>query len=534
MERTKHPGVSTVAVLLLLLQFVTAEADPFRRGDSNDDGVLDLSDGVFTLAWLFSGGDEPSCKDAADTNDDGTIDLSDAVHGLTWLFVAGAPPPAPGPSDCGVDPTADELDCAASESCSELPSPPRNILLIISDDIGLSASRCYDQSAVATPNIESLCAQGVVFRNAWAYPVCSPTRATLLTGRYPFRHGVGDPGAEIDLGEPTIPKALESSALDYTHACFGKWHLAGQSNGGADNPTLMGFDHYSGRWRGGGVGDYFEWDKTVNGSTATVSNYATSENVDDALDWIEQQERPWLVWLAFNASHTPFHLPPSDLHSFASLSGTPEDIAANPLPYYQAAIEAMDTEIGRLLGALGPDTLANTTIIYAGDNGSPVRVAGQRSKGSLYQGGVHVPLIIAGAGVVDGGGDVEAIVDVTDLFATIVELAGVDVEAVTPAEAPIDSVSLVPYFQDPDRASIRQWVLTERFGPEVAVSQAGRAIRDQRYKLIRFDNSGDELYDLDDDPGESDDLLDGAPLSPDAQSHYDALSAALDALNEDG
>jgi arylsulfatase A-like enzyme len=533
MEFTKR---STVAVLLLLFELGMLEAASFRRGDSNDDGVLDLSDGIFTLAWLFSGADEPGCHDAADTNDDGTIDLSDAVHGLAWLFAAGASPPAPGPSDCGVDPTQDTLDCTVASSCSEMPPAPRNILLIISDDVGVSFSRCHDGAAVATPNIESLCAEGVVFRNAWALPVCSPTRASLLTGRYPFRHGIGDVAggtAGIGLDEQTIPMALESSALDYAHGCFGKWHLSSDSNGNADNPTLMGFDHYSGSLRGG-VGNYFTWDKTVNGSTTTVTSYATSENVDDALEWIEGQgERPWLVWLAFNASHTPFHLPPAGLHSFADLSGARADIAANPTPYYEAAIEAMDTEIGRLLGSLAAETLENTTIIYLGDNGSPAQVAGPRNKGTLYQGGVHVPLTISGAGVASSA-EVEALVDVTDLFATILELAGVDVEAVTPVAAPIDSVSLVPYLEDPDRAALRQWVLAERFGPEVSVNQAGRAIRDERYKLIRFDNRGDELYALDDDPGESNDLLDTGSLSSDAQSHYDSLSATLDGLQSEG
>ena len=99
---------------------------------------------------------------------------------------------------------------------------------------------------------------------------------------------------------------------------------------------------------GGGVGDYFNWQETVNGQSSTRTTYNTSAIVDSGIDWISQQNNPWFVWMAFAAPHTPFHLPPNSLHSRV-LSGTQQDINANPQDYYFAMIEALDTEIGRLL-----------------------------------------------------------------------------------------------------------------------------------------------------------------------------------------
>jgi len=226
-----------------------------------------------------------------------------------------------------------------------------NILLIIADDFGVDSHGIYGigSSTAPTPTIDGLATEGVRFLQAWSNPLCSPTRATLLTGRYSFRTGVGFPTSEsrqIGLHEFTLPQAL--SQLGYSSAAIGKWHLSGDSNGGGYNPNLMGFDHYSGNLDGF-VPDYYNWTKTVNGIDSTVTNYATTENVDDALDWISDQgESPWFLWLAFNAAHSPFHAPPSDLHSI--------DFDRNDLPrdtlYYPAMIEAMDTEIGRLLSSI--------------------------------------------------------------------------------------------------------------------------------------------------------------------------------------
>ena len=203
------------------------------------------------------------------------------------------------------------------------------------------------------------------------------------------------------------------------------------------------------------------------------------------------------------------------------------------LPYYRAAIEAMDTEIGRLFAAIGPEAMANTHVIYLGDNGTPGQVVqppftSRRAKGSLYNGGIHVPFVVAGPAVVNPGRDAHALVNGVDVYSTILELAGVDVAATIPPMVIQDSVSIVPYLANPDEAPRREWIVSELFTDQASRGE-GKTIRGERYKLIRFSSGDEAFYDLADDPYEAVDLLDD-DLSAEAQAGYDALNASLDAL----
>jgi len=166
-----------------------------------------------------------------------------------------------------------------------------NILLIIADDMGIDASPCYDfgPEKPAMPTLEQLCRDGLVFDQVWATPMCSSTRATLLTGRYGFRTGIGaavgkntlDGG--ISLNEVSIQQVLTQQApVNYATAVIGKWHLADRNNGGANNPTNMGVDYYAGLLAGVHQ-DYFNWQRTENGITQTVTDYATTVFTNDAL-----------------------------------------------------------------------------------------------------------------------------------------------------------------------------------------------------------------------------------------------------------
>jgi len=417
---------------------------------------------------------------------------------------------------------------AASNCAAE-----QNVLLIIADDYGADAMGLYSSAETApTLTLDTLAAGGVRFTNCWANPVCSPTRASILTGRHGFRTGVGFPGDVVDLNEFTIADAMSNAG--YATACIGKWHLSNRTNGDVDNPNLMGFDYYSGN-TGGALGDYFAWDKTVNGVTTTVDNYATSENVDDAIVWIDGQDaNPWFLWLAFNAAHTPFHLPPNDLHSYDDLPNTAEDIDSNPVPYFHAMIEAMDTEINRLLSSMDPEVAANTTVIFIGDNGTPGKVSPEivrDAKGSLYEGGVWVPCIVSGpavAGPVNRTND--ALVHVVDIFDTVLEFAGVDAATAIPVGTQIDSRSFAPYLADPDLASIHTYSFAERFSQDGA-AEDGKTIRNESYKLIRFDDGQEEFFDIANDPTESRDLLAGGrTLRGARKSNYEALVESLDTL----
>lgn len=429
-------------------------------------------------------------------------------------------------------------------SAAERPvmAPYRNILLVVSDDLGTEASVCYPRPVTdraPQPNIMELCRRGVAFDRAWASPTCSPTRAGLMTGRHSSRTGVGTAlglgttGPSLD--EYGLPQALKDTGHGYVTGAFGKWHLSDPTNGGNDHPNLMGFDHFAGAMRGE-VTDYDEWDRVEDGVQRTVRDYATSRTVDDALDWITAQETPWFAMVNFHAPHTPLHLPPTDLHSYDDLSGTDEDIDANPLDYYQAMVESMDTELGRLLAGLDPADLGHTVVIYMGDNGSTstvnqdVYLSGQ-SKGSLYQGGVHVPLIIAGAVPVGRGSRVPFPVNTLDLFSTIIELAEGSVEDLVPTDTVIDSVSLLPYLVDPRTGPQRSYVVAERFGGRLAEIGAGQAIFDGRYKLMQTKAGAQIFYDLFADPTELNDMLSDTDYLPDP-SLKDIYDEMLVALNE--
>jgi arylsulfatase A-like enzyme len=538
----RGPVVSGLLAFALLCPVGLHAQVSFVRGDANVDASVDLSDGVLILQYLFQGGRQLDCLDSGDADDSGELDLSDAVYDFNYLFLGGRPPPAPFPA-CGEDSTADGLGCESYELCDDKPPPAgggRNIMVIISDDLGADSAACYgDAGAFAsTPNIESLCQRGVVFRNTWANPLCSPTRASMLTGRYGFRTGVGhlanNNGGGLPNSEFTIPEALDANGdLGYSHACIGKWHLSDRTNGGMNHPNLAGFSHFSGGLRGG-VQDYNSWPKVVNGQQRNATNYATTENVDDAIGWIEGQEGPWFLWLAFNAPHTPLHLPPAGLHSHNDLTGTAADISNRPRDYFGAMIEAMDSEIGRLWAAMGPEMMANTDVIYLGDNGTgrtnaPAGVSTRSGKGSLYEGGIHVPLVIAGPSVVDGGREVEGLVDLTDIYATVVELAGGDLENTVPAGVEVDSVSLLPYLVDPQAEDLRPWAFTQLFsegGRQGNRNTQGHTIRDDRYKLIRFLNDTEEFYDLQADPLEQNNLAMGA-LVGEELARYENLAAIM-------
>ena len=362
----------------------------------------------------------------------------------------------------------------------------------------------------------------MLFENAWVTPVCSSTRASIYTGRYGFRNGVRAVGDDLSLDETVLPEVLADAG--YTSALFGKWHLGTQTGIGGDNaPRAAGWDHYAGSLRGG-VGDYYEWNKTVNGVSSTVTNYATSENVDDALDWIASQGGAWFCTVAFNAPHTPFHDPPDNLHS-VDLTGR----GNNRVPRYKASIEAMDTEIGRLIGGLG-EAADNTVVIFIGDNGTPQRVIETpytSGKGDIYEGGVRVPLIIRAPGIDSPGRQVTQPVVGADLFPTIAEYARIDANVAVPTC--LDGVSLHAILSDNNASHPRRYVYTEL----VDTIDALFAMGDGRFKLIEL-NGVVELYDLDNDPFEGNDLLESPDgLSKEAELALETLQSALNTLRID-
>ena len=383
-----------------------------------------------------------------------------------------------------------------------------NVLLIIADDFGVDSQALYNPTAGATaptPNLNGLAASGIRFTNAWACPVCSPTRACLITGRHGFRTGVGEAVSAaaangLTAAELTLPEVIaQSSTASRQTACFGKWHLStGTPASSATAPNAIGgWPHYAGA-TGGVLTSYTNWTKVTNGISANSTAYATTDVVNDATAWITARtnaNQPWLAWVAFNAPHAPFHNPPANLHSFG----------ANPatnLLKYRAAVEAMDTEIGHLLTSVNP---ATTTVIFMGDNGTPGQVIqspydSTHANDTLYEGGIRIPLIIRGPGITPGRTS-DALVHAVDLFSTQLALAGVPL----PTAVTLDSRSLVPLLTGQSTA-IRSRLYTDQFDQSDPTS-GGRALRDDRVKLIRYHNGTEVFHDLLTDPAESANLL---------------------------
>jgi arylsulfatase A-like enzyme len=404
----------------------------------------------------------------------------------------------------------------------------QNILLIIADDYGADSSSLYNStnngaSLPPTPNIVSLAQNGVLFRNSYANPVCSPTRGCLITGRHGFRTGIGDVGmgttATLSASEFTLPEAFAAnSALGYSLAQFGKWHLA---NGPNTPNTIGGWTNFAGSLQGA-IANYTNWTKTVNGiSTSNYTNYATTDLVNDAVAWIQARgTNAWFAWIAFNAPHTPLHKPPNNLHSYDALSGTQANITANPRPYYEAMVEAMDTEIGRLLATVN---LTNTHIIFMGDNGSMGNVIqppypNTRGKDTLYEGGIHVPFIIRSPSVVNPGRTNDTLVHAVDVFATILELANINVTSTVPTNVMIDSQSLLPMLQSTSTAA--RYSYSEKFNTNAPVASDGCALRNAEFKLIQFFDGHEEFYNLLNDPYESSNLLSRALTAREQGNYY--------------
>ena len=414
----------------------------------------------------------------------------------------------------------------------------RNVVLIIADDLGIEYCGFYEQhgDTVIMPNVRSLLANGIRFTRAWSNPLCSPTRAGILTGRYSFRTGIGDAvGGQntnnLDTAELTIPKLLEMyKPSGISKANIGKWHLNSpmpQSN--FSIPLKMGYDYYEGNFSGT-LPNYYAWNKIKNGINAPCSTYATTETTNNAIDWVKSipSNKPIFLWLAYNAPHTPFHLPPNNLHSYSNLKGNAQDTAMSVVPYYKAMCEALDREIGRLFDSLKAiNRFDSTDFIFIGDNGSDARVyqGDIRAKGSVYQDGISVPFIISGPSVLNPGRVSDALINTQDIFATVLELFGFSHwKDVIPISKFIDSKSMLPIIRQ-EQEHIREWSFSEVF-KNTPTQFDGKAIQNINYKLIDFDNGNQKFFNLSTDPKEKKDLLLGT-LTAIEQDNYEYLCGVM-------
>lgn len=362
-----------------------------------------------------------------------------------------------------------------------------NILLIIADDLGIDAISGFgvETDLPNTPTLDSFREKGVSFTNCWAAPQCTPTRASIISGKYGVKTGVMRPPTVLETSHTSLfTKIKDESPTDYSTAVIGKWHLGGSNSSNSSHPTDSGVPFYEGVFTSG-VDDYYNWTKTTSsGNDEQITEYATTHFTNSAISWVANQSKPWFLWLAHIAPHTPFQIPPEGTYS------------TNPIDNkstYNAMIENMDFEINRLIESMDEETLENTVIIFIGDNGTPARgntyFPSGRVKSSLYSGGVSVPMMITGKSVERINEVEEGLVHAADLYATILELAGVQLLGGTE-----NSLSLKPALSFENKVNREiNYIDYESGGVE---SWATRTVK---YKLIEDENGREEFYDLEND-----------------------------------
>ncbi len=384
-----------------------------------------------------------------------------------------------------------------------------NILLIIADDMGIDSTPGFgiETDLPVTPTLNSLRNNGLSFTNCWAAPQCTPTRAAIMSGKYGFKTGVLRPPLILDTSHTSLfTKIEEQSPIDYSMAVIGKWHIGGNEATNYNHPYDSGVPYYEGLFTSQ-VPDYYNWTKiNVNGEEEAVDQYVTTHLTDRAISWIGNQTQPWFLWLAHVAPHIPFQTPPA-----GSYTTTPTDNRTT----YLSMIESLDYEIDRLLDSLDEETLENTVIIFIGDNGTPGLANNYfptgHVKSSLYEGGIRVPMIITGKSV-ERVNEVETgLVQATDLHATILELAGVELSGGTfnslslkPALLSENQITREINYTDYENNNIKSWTT-----------------RNDTYKLIEDETGTEEFYNIVTDISEVNNLINNLT------SEQEAIKATL-------
>jgi arylsulfatase A-like enzyme len=416
-----------------------------------------------------------------------------------------------------------------------------NFVFILIDDLGWADVGCYGSSFYETPNIDKLAKEGMRFTSAYAAgPVCSPTRASIMTGKYPARlkltnfligdrRGKLNPAHyvhQVSLEEVTIAEALKEAG--YINCFVGKWHLGGKSYW----PKDQGFDINIGGTNSGAPKSYFwpQWqgNPPIEGRPG---EYLTDRLTDEALRFLEgNKDKPFLLYLSHYAVHLPLqakqnmiekyqakgsNLPPSKIPRFLP-EGNNQTRQMQDHPVFAAMVESMDESVGRVMKKLKELGIAdNTIVIFTSDNGGTSTAEGhptsnvplRAGKGWLYEGGIREPLIIKWPGVTKPGSICDVPVVSTDFFPTMFEMAGLS----TKPQQHIEGVSLVPLLKG--KKSLDREAIFWHY-PHYSNQGGGPsgAVRAGDYKLIEFyEDNHLELYNLKEDISEKTNLVPQMP-----------------------
>lgn len=438
------------------------------------------------------------------------------------------------------------LCCLATLATQAEGKRPRNIIFILTDDQRFDALGVMNP-ALKTPNLDRLAKQGAHFRNAFVTTsLCSPSRATILTGQYMHDNGVVDNNRPLRPGTVTFPSYLQRAG--YQTAFFGKWHMGGDG----DEPQ-PGFDHWVSF---AGQGNYFP-DEVVGESSANgqpnqlnidgkrvpQKGYITDELTDYALDWLRQgrdRDKPFFMYVSHKGLHANFRPAPRHADAYkdlridppASMADTPDNYVGKPLwvrnqrnswhgvdfPYhsqidiaeyrrnYYRTLLSVDESIGKLMAELKREGLdQDTAIIFMGDNGFMFGEHGLIDKRNAYEESMRVPLLAYAPGLIKPGTQVEAMVANLDIAPTMLDIAGVPEKPASFAGS-----SFLPLARGEKPTGWRQELLYEYYWEfNYPHTPTTFAVRTDRYKLIQYHGVWDteELYDLQADPQEMRNLI---------------------------
>lgn len=367
-----------------------------------------------------------------------------------------------------------------------------NVVLIMTDDQGWGDIHSHYNLKLDTPVLDKLAADGVRFDRFYVSPVCAPTRASLLTGRYHLRTGVSwvTRGLETMRSEEvTIAEALKQAG--YATGCFGKWHNGAHY---PYNPGGQGFDEFLG-FCAGHWNNYFDTRLEHNGKQVKPRGYITDVLTDAAITFIEKhRHRRFFCYIPYNAPHGPFQVPDRYFNKYKKRGFDDKNACIYGM------VENIDDNVRRILKKLDElELTGNTIVIFLTDNGANGRRynSGMRgTKGSVHEGGVRVPLFIRWPGHIKPRANVEKIAAHIDLLPTVMDLCGVPM----PETLPLDGVSLVPLLKGRTAGWPDRMIFTHQ-SRRGEVLPAPGALRTQQYRLVTYGKRY-ELYDMIADPSQ--------------------------------
>ena len=374
-----------------------------------------------------------------------------------------------------------------------------NVLIILLDDAGYNDFGFMGSKDIQSPHIDHLCAQGIQLTNAYvSASVSGPSRAGILSGRYQQRFGyecnLGDT-LGLDLNVQTIGDVFRQQG--YATACIGKWH---QGSAPEYHPNRRGFDYFYG-FIAGGRHYFYEPDRDdkpgrvqnlqLNGVQQKFEGYLTDVLADGAINFLQKNDKPFMMYLAFNAVHTPLQATEADLARFPN----------HPRQMLAAMTWAVDRAIGKVIHHLETSgQMDNTLIFFLSDNGgahdnqsSTYPLKG--FKGNKYEGGIHVPFFVVWKNHLKEGIQFDGLTSSLDIFATVASAAGIQINALP---QPLDGVNLLPYLTQERVGDPHEKLFWRK--DQMA------AVRIGDYKLIRVNGIGERMYDLSQDKQEMTDL----------------------------